>query len=112
MNNYEDGLVVLSDKIRLKTNSKNVLLKLGEEGLLIHGKNNKKWSTDRIIALNSSQKDVSGAGDSLLMAASLALASGANIWQASLLGTMGAAIQVGRVGNIPLSSKEIIEEFR
>ena len=34
--NSEDGLVILAEQLRQQAKSRNVLLKLGEEGLLIH----------------------------------------------------------------------------
>ena len=61
----------------------------------------------RIGALNSYAVDVSGAGDSLLITSSMALACGADIWEAACLGSLSAAVQVGRVGNIPLKAKEL-----
>jgi rfaE bifunctional protein kinase chain/domain len=111
LNNYEDGLVILIDKLRKKTNVSNVLLKLGEEGLIIHGPDNKNWLTDKITALNELPRDVAGAGDSLLITSILTLACGGDLWEASLLGSLAAAIQVSRVGNTPLKAKEIINEL-
>jgi bifunctional ADP-heptose synthase (sugar kinase/adenylyltransferase) len=60
-----------------------------------------------VEALNSSPVDVSGAGDSLLITSALTLAAGGSIWEAACLGSIAAAIQVGRVGNNPLNHKEI-----
>ena len=108
LNNYEDGIVMLADHLRRKTNSKNVLLKLGEEGLIVHSPNDQNWLTDRIGALNDLPRDVAGAGDSLLITSSLVIACGGNMWEASLLGSLAAAIQVGRVGNTPLTMEELI----
>ncbi len=115
--NHEDGLVVLAEKLRKQALAKNVLLKLGEEGLLIHAWDDTKGGaesgimTDQVPALNSHPKDVAGAGDSLLIASSMAMACGANIWEAGCLGSMAAAIQVGRVGNTPLQIKELTQEI-
>ncbi len=112
--NYEDGLVVLAEDLKQKTSARNLLLKLGEEGLLIHSENltNNDWLTDRIDALNATPKDVAGAGDSLLITSSMALVSGATIWEAACLGSLSAAIQVGRLGNIPLDTKELIQKLK
>lgn len=109
--NREDGLVVLAENLRHLAEAKNVLLKLGEEGLLIHAgvKYESEIMTDQIPALNSHPKDVAGAGDSLLITSAMALACGANIWEAACLGSLAAAIQVGRVGNTPLQSSELIQ---
>ena len=111
--NREDGLVVLAEQLRLLANAKNILLKLGEEGLLIHWSDfkNNSWLNDRISALNNSPKDVSGAGDSLLIVSAMTLACGGTIWEAACLGSIAAAIQVSRVGNTPLEKEELIREL-
>ena len=111
--NHEDGLVIMAEKLRQMSSANNVLLKLGEEGLLIHAniENGEEWLTDRIGALNSSPKDVAGAGDSLLIASALTLACGGNIWEAALMGSLAAAIQVSRVGNTPLKASEFLYEL-
>ena len=109
--NNEDGLVVLAEKLRQEASASHILLKLGEEGLLIYTKNERDWTTDRINALNSIAKDVAGAGDSLLITSAMALASGGDIWEAACLGSIAAAIQVGRVGNTPIRLEEFLKEL-
>lgn len=111
--NREDGLVVLAEQIRQQADAKNVLLKLGEEGLLIHAGNHQgdDWVTDRVFALNGAPQDVAGAGDSLLITSAMALACGGNIWEAAYLGSLAAAVQVGRVGNTPLRAEELLKEL-
>lgn len=111
--NREDGLVVLATALRQQSTANNILLKLGEEGLLVHAGNDKAddWLTDRVGVLNSAPKDVAGAGDSLLTASALTLASGGNIWEAACLGSIAAAIQVGRVGNAPIHTEELVREL-
>lgn len=111
--NREDGLVVLAEQLRRQAAAQNILLKMGEEGLLIHAGNGSgdDWLTDRIGPLNSAPRDVAGAGDSLLMASALTLAAGGNIWEAACLGSLAAAVQVGRVGNTPIRTKELLQEL-
>lgn len=111
--NHEDGLVVLADKLRQLASAENIILKMGEEGVLIHINKDEttKLFTDRIPALNSNPVDVAGAGDSLLITSSMSLACGANIWESSLLGSIAASIQVGRIGNTPLQLTELINEL-
>jgi rfaE bifunctional protein kinase chain/domain len=110
---HEDGLVVLAEQLRLQARARNILLKLGEEGLLVHaGKGGKAdWLTDRVDALNGYPKDVSGAGDSLLITSAMTLASGGSIWEAACLGSLAAAVQVGRVGNTPIQMAELMQEI-
>ena len=112
--NQEDGLVVLAEALRQQSSARYILLKLGEEGLMIHAGNGaapSHWLTDRIGNLNSAPKDVAGAGDSLLIASALTLACGGNIWEAACLGSLAAAIQVGRVGNTPIQHRELRQEL-
>jgi rfaE bifunctional protein kinase chain/domain len=107
----EDGLVVLAEKLKIKSNADNVFLKLGAQGVLLHIESSDGeggYETDRLDAFNKSPKDTSGAGDSMLITSSLAFAAGANHWEAACLGNIAASIQVGRVGNIPLK----LEEFK
>jgi len=109
LHDASSGLVVLAEKICQKSNSNYCLLKVGSDGLLIHVKESSKFkkNTDQIPALNNSPIDVAGAGDSMLSAASLAMISGANIWEAAYIGSVMAALQVARIGNIPITSEEL-----
>jgi rfaE bifunctional protein kinase chain/domain len=106
---HESGLVVLAERLRAQARARNMLLKLGEEGVLVQSQKprSRDAQTDRLPALNSSPRDVAGAGDSMLISSSMALASGADIWTAAAIGALAAAVQVGRVGNTPLQSHEL-----
>ena len=113
--NQDSGIVLLAENLRKSTDATNILLKLGAEGVLIHTvdiNDKHKWLNDQLPALNNLPKDVSGAGDSLLITSSMALSTGANIWESAYLGSVAAAIQVSRVGNTPLRSEELIEEIQ
>jgi rfaE bifunctional protein kinase chain/domain len=112
MQDFESGLVSLSENLRCKVGAKHVFVTMGREGVLIHTTEtpieiSSSWQTDRIPAMNLSQKDPSGGGDALLIVSSLALAAGASVWEAAYMGSIGAACQVGRVGNIPLTIDEL-----
>lgn len=109
--NHQDGLVILAEEVRRKSGAHNILLKLGEEGLLIQpaSKPGDDMLTDRLGALNTAPRDVAGAGDSLLIAGALSLACGGSIWEAAYLGSLAAAVQVGRVGNTPIRTKELLQ---
>lgn len=110
--NRDDGLVILAEGLRRQSSASNLLLKLGEEGILIHaGDGGEDWVTDRVGALNAAPQDVAGAGDSLLITSALALSCGGNIWEAACLGSVAAAVQVGRIGNTPLRTKELLKEL-
>ncbi len=110
---FDSGLVVLAEKLRAKSRAKNIALTLGAEGLLAHAANQREdeWMTDRLPAMNQAPKDAAGAGDSLLITSSMAMAVGADIWQSMYLGSIAAACQVSRVGNMPLSPHDIAIEL-
>ena len=91
LQNSEDGLVVLAEKLRVKANANNVFLKLGSQGVLLHIETQEdagNFETDRLDALNKSPKDTAGAGDSMLITSSLAIAAGATKWEAACLGNI------------------------
>ena len=107
LRNQEDGLVSVCDKLRKKSKAINIILKLGPEGVLVNQNgNNTEEQTDRIPALNPNPADVAGAGDSLLITSAMALSSGYDIWKSAAVGSYAAALQVGRVGNSPLTPGE------
>jgi sugar/nucleoside kinase (ribokinase family) len=103
------GLVVVAEGLRKELNSKNLLLKMGGDGVLISARddNGQMLTTDEIASINKNPVDTSGAGDSMLAGASLALASGATIYEAALLGSVLAGIQVGRLGNVPIAQETV-----
>ena len=116
LKDFESGLVVLAEKLRQTSRAKNIFITLDKEGLLIHAdvKNKRKdnYLTDQLKAMNKNPVDPAGAGDSLLICSALALASGADIWQSAYLGSVAAACQIGRNGNIPLSVSDMYPETR
>lgn len=109
LKDFESGLVVLAEKLKKKSKAENIFITLDKEGMLIHAgaRNENGYDTDKLEALNKTPVDPAGAGDSMLTCSALALASGANIWQSAYLGSMAAACQVGRNGNIPISVNDL-----
>ena len=109
LSNHEDGLVVLVDRLRRKAKASHVVVTLGAEGVLVHTRPTRRhrFHTDRLEALNTSPKDPAGAGDCLLVCAAMALVLGRPIWESAYLGSLAAACQVGRIGNLPLTADEL-----
>lgn len=107
------GLAFIAERLRTESQAANVIITLGEEGMLVNGphRDNSVYITDQLPALNSAPKDVAGAGDSLFTATSMALCSGADIWSSAYLGGVTAACQVSRVGNSPLKVSDILVEL-
>lgn len=103
------GLVVLAELLRKNISTRHILLKLGADGVLLHGTDSKGEiiRTDQIPALNNSPLDVSGAGDSMLAASALSLAYGEDLYLAGFMGSIMSSIQVSRVSNTPISIKDL-----
>ena len=103
----------MATKILQESLATNLLLKLGEDGLMVHSTSSSKFlaANDKIAALNPMAVDVAGAGDSLLISSALSLCAGATIWEAGCIGSIAAAIQVSRVGNSPIQIDEIIDQL-
>jgi rfaE bifunctional protein kinase chain/domain len=106
------GLAVLTTNLREIAAAENVLVTLGDDGMMVYGRDdNGDHTTDRLPALNPTPKDVTGAGDCVFAIASMALCSNADIWHAAFLGSIGAALQISRLGNRPLDVKDILFEL-
>lgn len=89
-----------------KLNAKNILLTLGEGGIAVFekGKPEKRMPTKaRKVA------DVSGAGDTVISTLTVALAAGANIYEASYLANYAGGIVCEEVGIIPIEINKLFD---
>lgn len=89
-----------------RLNAKYILLTLGEEGIAVFekGKEEKRMPTKaRKVA------DVSGAGDTVISTLTLALAAGANIYEASYLANYAAGIVCEEVGIVPIEIDKLFD---
>ena len=106
----QSGLAHIGHELLDKTQADNAFITLGAAGVLVVCRQPDEptgLATDLLPALNPVPVDTSGAGDSLLVTSTLALASKASAFQAAYLGSLCAAIQVSRVGNIPITLTEL-----
>ncbi len=106
MNDFRSGLQYIANSLLETSQASGLLLKLGAEGLLALC-SKPALSTDEIAAFNPNPLDVAGAGDAMLAAATLVRLAGGSIWEAAYLGSVAAAVQVSRMGNLPLSLSEL-----
>ncbi|OUV98529.1 MAG: hypothetical protein CBD16_09970 [Betaproteobacteria bacterium TMED156] len=107
-NDFKSGIQKISNSLIEKSDAKNLIVKLGAEGLVALA-NNPNYKTDSLKAFNSNPVDTAGAGDALLATVALAKKLGASVWEATYLGNVAAAIQVSRLGNVPIKKEELIE---
>jgi rfaE bifunctional protein kinase chain/domain len=103
------GLVVIAQQVRELLEARYVLLKLGADGVLLHGvdSNGEILPTDLVPSLNKNPIDTSGAGDSMLAGSAVSLACGESLYVSAFIGSLMSAIQVSRIGNTPITRKDI-----
>tara|TARA_B100000575_G_C23095954_1_gene632127 strand:- start:104 stop:1555 length:1452 start_codon:yes stop_codon:yes gene_type:complete len=107
MNDFKSGLQTIANGLLEKSQTENLIIKLGAEGLIAL-KKCPRLATDSLAAFNTNPKDVAGAGDALLSTSALAFYLGNDIWKSSFLGSIAAAIQVSRIGNVPMQQNDLI----
>ncbi len=93
-------------KLLVKLNAKHVLLTLGEGGIAVFekGKEEKRMPTKA-----RKVSDVSGAGDTVISTLTVALAAGANIYEASFLANYAAGIVCEEPGIVPIEIDKLFE---
>lgn len=111
MRDSSSGLAVLAAALCEKAQAENVVITLGSEGALLYARSAAELGADQLPAFNSAPRDTAGAGDSFLACAAMGLCAGMTIWESAYLGSLAAACQTSRVGNIPLTQADLIAEI-
>jgi rfaE bifunctional protein kinase chain/domain len=91
-------------KIFQKITAMYVIIKRGERGMTVFERGKKPY---HIPSLAREVFDVSGAGDTVIATASLALLSGASIYEAAFLANTAAGIVVGKLGTATATAEEL-----
>ena len=89
-----------------KLNSEYVLLTLGEGGIAVFEKGDKER---RMPTKARKVADVSGAGDTVISTLTIALAAGADIYEACFLANYAAGIVCGEVGIVPIEKEQLFK---
>lgn len=105
------GLETLGKHLLDNGNISNVIITLGENGFISYKKliGNNLHESQHFPALNPNPVDVVGAGDALLTSCALSLCAGADLMEASAIAAIHASIAVSKIGNLPITNKEILE---
>ena len=107
----DSGIGDLSRSLYEKNKYKNLILKLGEKGAFIVGKEQASSVYFSLPSLVSQIVDNNGSGDALLAYATLTLKASGSIVMASIIGSIAAAKECVLEGNIPINAKDIIEKI-
>jgi len=118
LSNFDDGLSNVAWQCMQKTQARSLLVTLGKRGLVAFDRQSQDpasaaWSdrllSEHVPALSDRTIDRLGCGDALLATATLALASGASLAQAAYLGSAAAAIELSRLGNLPVDASSLFD---
>ena len=109
LSNQDDGIENVANLLMKKTRCKNMIVKLGAEGLIAYCDvgSGDFLQRQHLPALAENPVDVAGAGDTLIAAVAVGLTKGLSLIEASALGCCASAVSVQQVGNMPVSITEI-----
>ena len=110
LNNQEGGLEEIANQLMEVTQCNSMLLKLGSEGFISYEVQDRvdEPLREQFPALVASPLDLTGAGDSLLAAITLATSVGASLMESSAIGASVAGLAVKKMGNIPVNKDELL----
>lgn len=91
--------------LKQKTGAKEVVLTRGKDGMSI-------FDSSGVLEVPTYAKkvfDVTGAGDTVIAALAVSLASGLNLQESCILANHAAGVVVGKVGCVPCQTSELVE---
>jgi D-beta-D-heptose 7-phosphate kinase/D-beta-D-heptose 1-phosphate adenosyltransferase len=100
----EDDVLRAGEEIRKMLGAEGVLLTRGEDGMSLFEGDGK---VTHIPAPVQEVFDVTGAGDTVIAAATLALAAGGSLLEAAMLANRAAGIAIGKLGTATVSPEEL-----
>lgn len=103
------GILKIGKALLKKLNCEGVLITLGENGMQLFQKNG---AITHIPTIAQEVFDVSGAGDTVISAFTLALALGVDMKDAAYISNIAAGIVVGKVGIAVITQKELMERLK
>ena len=98
------SLLTAAQRIREVLDCVNVLITRGEHGMSLFDAQNKLIN---IPTVAREVYDVTGAGDTVIATLALAMAAGANVYEAAIIANHAAGIVVGKVGTATVSFNEL-----
>src|SRR5688572_941824 len=115
LHDFSSGLGAVVANLLNATDARQAIITLGKQGLVTFDWPNAsaeasghRLRSEYVPALSARTVDPLGCGDALLAAASLTLAAGGSLQAAAFLGSLAAAVEVERIGNVPVSTDRII----
>ncbi len=107
LSDHDSGIEKLAHNLLRATDATNLLITLGANGFIAYQAKSRYTKAQHFPALCCNPVDVAGAGDSLLAVMALSLCAGATWLESAAISNCAAAITVNRIGNIPISAREL-----
>jgi D-beta-D-heptose 7-phosphate kinase/D-beta-D-heptose 1-phosphate adenosyltransferase len=104
----KEQLPILGEIIMDRLKPRALLVTLGEDGMMLFEAGN----TYHIPTAALEVFDVTGAGDTVIAAFTLALTSGATCYEAAILANFAAGIVVGKLGAATTDKKELFQKIK
>ena len=95
-----------------KLNCENIILTLGEQGMMIYENSNGELKKEKIPTKARKVADVSGAGDTVISTIAVCLAGGASLKDAAVISNYAAGLVVEEVGIVPVSKDNLIAHIK
>lgn len=99
---------VLAEEVMEKIRCENIILTLGEHGMMILEKINGKITKEIIGTKARKVADVSGAGDTVISTIAVCLAGGSSLRDAAIISNYAAGLVVEEVGIVPVYKDALI----
>lgn len=118
LNDFSSGLGAVVWNLMNETGIGQAMITMGKQGLVTFDhpdgavRTDQRLRSEYVPALSTGPAvDPLGCGDALLATATMALAVGGSLQAAALLGSIAAAITVGRIGNRPIDAEQLLERI-
>ncbi len=102
----DEDVAAAGRKIFSRISTRYLIIKRGEQGMTVF-ENNKDYF--HIPTIAKEVYDVTGAGDTVISAAALALLSGATIQEAAILANIAGGLVVGKIGTATVNTSELLK---
>jgi len=105
LRDHPNKLIEIGEALLKKTGAKELVMTRGKDGMTIFA----NGKIEQVPTYARQVFDVTGAGDTVIAALSLGLASGLTLSESCMLANFAAGVVVGQIGCVPCTVPELIE---
>ncbi|MBK8552551.1 MAG: D-glycero-beta-D-manno-heptose-7-phosphate kinase [Ignavibacteria bacterium] len=106
-----EDIETFSAELMEKLKCSNIILTLGEHGMMIFENHNGEFKKEIIPTKARKVADVSGAGDTVISTIAVCLAGGASLRDAAVISNYAAGLVVEEVGIVPIYKENLIQHI-